>query len=307
MGRALLIAAGSVLAALVVLVVVLATRSSGVGALHAPAAVQATPSNGSQSLLPPHGALTLAAQDGSRAVAVAVQPSSVTTTVIGADGNGVKGLDVRVRADRGAAAPSSPCGSGCYRAALATAHPRSLDVSLGGHHVRFALPSRSPAADALLSRVADAFESARAVSYSERLASGPTHVLQTRWRFEAPNRASYAETSGGAASGIVVAGQRWDRGSDDAHWVHTQQSPLLREPREPWGDGVYDVHLLERSAQRVRLSFVDPVGPVWFLVTANPRSLRVSDLRMTAAAHFMHDAGFTYDDARRIRPPVSLG
>jgi hypothetical protein len=307
MGRTLLIIAGSLLAALVGLVVVLATRSSGVGALRAPPTVPTTPNNGGQPLLPPHGALTLAAQDGSTAVAVAVQPASVTTTVIGADGNGVKGLDVRVRADGGAAAPSSPCGSGCYRAALSAAHARSLDVSLGGHHVRFALPSRSPAADTLLSRIADAFESARAVSYSEHLASGPTHVLQTRWRFEAPNRASYAELSGGAASGIVIAGQRWDRGSDDARWVRTQQAPQLQEPREPWDDHVYDVRLLERSPHRIRLSFVDPVGPVWYVVTANPRSLRVSDLRMTAAAHFMHDAGFTYDAARRIRPPVSAG
>jgi hypothetical protein len=308
MGRTLLIAAGSVLAALVALVVVLATRSSGVGALRAPATVStATTGGGSQPLLPPHDALTLAAQDGSQAVAVAVQPSSVTTTVIGADGNGVTGLDVRVRADGGAPAASSPCGPGCYRAALASAHPRLLDVSLGDHDLRFVLPARSPAAGSLLTRIASVFERARAVSYSERLSSGPTHVLQTRWRFEAPNRASYDETSGGAASGIVVAGQRWDRDSDDAQWVRTQQSPQLREPREPWGDGVFDVRVLERSARRIRLSLVDPVGPVWYVVTADPSTLRISDLRMTAAAHFMHDAGFRYDDERRIRPPVSAG
>ncbi len=85
---------------------------------------------------PPAGALVLAREDRRLAVALAVRGRELTATVLAPDGGGFSGLDVSFRSD-GRSAVASPCGAGCYRAALA--HGPSVDVVLPGSTV--ALPA----------------------------------------------------------------------------------------------------------------------------------------------------------------------
>ena len=78
---------------------------------------------------PPRDALVLAAESGSRAVALAVQPRRLTATVLGSSGEPLSGLNlsfvVGSRLLRGRA-----CGSGCYSAVAP--RPGRVAVRPGG-------------------------------------------------------------------------------------------------------------------------------------------------------------------------------
>src|SRR5471030_793384 len=248
---------------------------------------------------PQQDALALAAPDGDRVVALAVENGRLTASVTDATGEGLSHLEVRFHVDD-AVVSSQPCGTGCYRAASVAAHPRRVDVVVGGRSIAFPLPPRWPNAATLLAGISRRYRQQRAVAYSERLGSSSTSSLETAWRFEAPDRTSYRIAHG--AQGIVVGGERWDRDSTANRWGRSPQVPRLFEPRAPWGAGVYDVRLLERTPERIRIAFVGP-GPVWYVVTVDPERLLLRDVRMIATAHLMHDTAFSYGGRIGIAPP----
>jgi copper transport protein len=255
---------------------------------------------------PPRGALTLAAQVGDRAVAVAVQRVAsrlrVTTTVLGPEGKGVDGLSIAVNGNA-----ATRCGFGCYRSVVDP--PRMLHLTGAGAETTFALPPpRTGDARALLKRIGDTFMSARTTTFHERLSSGPGQAVESDWKTAAPDSLSFRTTDGSA--GVVIGGRRWDR-QGRGPWLKSIQDPRVPQPQLPWTASPIDVAELQPTsvggAAAVRLSFVDPATPAWFTVTADARTLHVRRIDMIAAAHFMRDDYRSFDTPVDISPPAAKG
>jgi hypothetical protein len=281
-----------------------------------PASVTPPPAVGSPSApqfpAPPDGAIVYSRQLGSDALALGVVPRRASVlaqaSVVGPQGRGVSGLSVAF-VMQGATKSATACGAGCYRATIATrGRPASVDVVLhGAESVRWrvALPATwpPPEAAALLVRARAVWRSLRSLSFSERLASGPGHVVLSRWRVQAPDRIAY-QVKGGWA-GIVVGDTRWDKGPDAKHWVSSPQTRLT-QPIPGWVK-VADAHVLGGTTVRgrpaLRVSFYDPETPGWFTVLVDKTSLRIYQVRMTATAHFMRDDYGSFNTTPAILPP----
>jgi copper transport protein len=248
---------------------------------------------------PPRGALVLAQEDRSLAVALAVQPQTLTASVLAPTGGGANGLDVAFAVPGHKPVRATVCGTGCYRAALAARG--EVRVLVGNSAVAFAVPARAAPAAAFVRRATRAFRQLRSVVYVERLASSPTNRIVTTWRLAAPNRLSY--TIHGGASAIAIGSRRWDR-QRGGRWVFSQISPLDL-PAPPWGTSVTNAHLLERTGRVVVVSWTNPEIPAWFTARFDSRTLRPISLRMTAAAHFMRHRYVSFNRPLGIRPPTS--
>lgn len=241
---------------------------------------------------PPVGAIVLAQEAGRRAVAIAVRPGRVSATVLAPSGGGEDGLHVSLN---GTAA--TPCGHGCYAANVPSA--RRVLVAIDGRAVVFRLPRTARRADALVRRATRVFESLRSVVYRESLASSPTNRIFTTWELQAPDRLAYAISDGVRA--VVIGGVRWDR-TGNGPWRKSQTSPL-QVPRTTWGTYVLDAHVLVEDGPVAVVSWANPGIPAWFTVRFDRRTLRPLDLKMTAAAHFMHQRYLAFNRLPRIRPP----
>jgi hypothetical protein len=276
-----------------------------------PAAAAAAPS-GPRWPAPPAGAVVFSRELGSDALALGVVPQHgrvlAQASVVGPQGNGVSGLAVTFGV-QGATKTATACGAGCYRATLAaTGRPSSVDVVVRGGataHWHVALPAVWPPPDgsSLLARAGAVWRSLRSLSFSESLASGPGHVVQSTWQVGAPDRIAY-QVKGGWV-GIVVGAKRWDKGPGAKHWVSSPQTPLT-QPIPGWVK-VTDAHVLGSTAVHDRpvwrLSFYDPVTPGWFTVLVDKASLRIYQVRMTATAHFMRDDYGSFNTTPAIQPP----
>jgi len=261
---------------------------------------------------PPANATVLAREHGRVAVALALVPRGTRTLVqvslVGPDDDGVRMQAVRLAlagATGSSAAPAKPCGAGCYRSLLELRGvPRAATVRFGASTVRFRLPERRPAQDAsaLLARASRTWRALRTLVFRERLASSPSAVIQTTWRVAAPSRFAY-DIEGGA-SGIAIGARRWDRVPGHA-WERSTFDPVP-EPRPPWARPV-DVRLLGSTAHTWRISFFDARILAWFEATVERGSFRTLELRMIAAAHFMHDVYGPFDAPVRIAPPAPRG
>jgi hypothetical protein len=257
------------------------------------------------------GAVVFSRQAGPNALALAVAPRSgkvlVQASVVGPDGAGVSDATTRFVV-AGSQATGSPCGAGCYRAALpARGRPRAVElvaegpVSMRWHVI---LPSSWPATDAtsMLSEARRAWRALRSLSFIERLASDENHVVTSTWRVQAPDRLVYEIDHGDEA--VIIGKRRWDR-SPGGHWRRSPQFPLT-QPTPPWVSAT-NAHVLGATTLRGRpawrISFFDPKTPGWFTVVLDRQTLRTLDLRMVATAHFMHDVYGSFDAAPEIRAP----
>ncbi|MGB2953513.1 MAG: copper resistance protein CopC [Gaiellaceae bacterium] len=256
---------------------------------------------------PPSDALVLATEDDQLAVALAVRPrGEVEATVIGPNGYAASGLDLAFKLGRHTVAATS-CGPGCYRATRGLRRPARtlIRVLVSGRGPAFTLPARWPAptADAIVGRATRVFRRLRTLVIHERLASSPQNFLKTTYELVAPNRLAY-QIAGGAQA-IVIGDRRWDRDNARARWQRSSQTPL-RQPTPFWTSWTRS-HLLGTAQLGGRpvwlASFYDPASPAWFKVWIDKRSYRTLQLRMTAAAHFMHHVYGPFDAPIRIAPP----
>jgi hypothetical protein len=260
---------------------------------------------------PLQGAVVYAREDGSDALALALVPRSpliVQASVVSPEGAGVKGLDVRFRSGT-TTARGTACGDGCYWARLGGDRPAEVEVTVARKnrttHWTVQLPKAwpPPSAAALMRKATKAFHDLRAVSFQERLASGPTAFINTRWRLEAPDRIAY-QIRGGAA-GIQIGTHRWDR-AEGARWESSEASRLT-QPSPQWF-AVTDAHVMGRTIVRGRpaydVTFFDPDTPAWFRGAIDAKTSLVLDLRMVATAHFMHDVYGPFNGPSQISPPV---
>jgi hypothetical protein len=238
------------------------------------------------AVLPPRDDVVDARELGDLAVAVARDSSRVIVTILGPDGNGVDGRDVRVGSVAAAA-----CGSGCYRAHAGPS--AALRISIGSDTLDFVLPVHAPTAASLLARATAAYRASRSIVFDERLASTPTNAETTRFTVVAPNRLAY-QTRGGAAA-VVIGGRRWDRARPGARWVESPQTPL--DVTAPYWQSPTNAHLVAPNT----ITFLDRRIPAWFRVTIARGRPAVS--RMTAAAHFMVDRYVGFDGSVTVSPP----
>jgi copper transport protein len=279
----------------------------------------ATPRAAVRAPAPPTAALVAAGQARDLAVGLAVTPVgrgrlALTVTVLGQNGGGVPGLTVALGVDGPADTPAPACGPGCYSALVArrgAGAPRFVSARLEGRNrppesVVFRLSERwpPPPAGSIVRRAAGTFRSLSSVSVLDSIESRPGSRVVSLFRFRAPDRMSYAIRGG--AQAVVIGPRRWDRPSRTAAWTASPQQPLS-VPAPPWSSA-RDARVLRASVLGGRrvlvVSFLDPVGPAWFTIQVEPRTGRTLDVRMTAAAHFMHERYSGFDAPVEIRPPL---
>src|SRR5207244_10396828 len=114
------------------------------GSAVGPAQVQQQTTGATPS--PPSGAVVLAREVGTRAVALAVQRKTLTATVLSPSGGPDAGLKVAFRAS-GSTVGAHACGPGCYRATVATPPRRGgVVLAAGAASVRIRGATRPVAA-----------------------------------------------------------------------------------------------------------------------------------------------------------------
>jgi len=241
---------------------------------------------------PAAGMWVQARESGAFGVALAVQPPNAEVFVIGPDNLGVNGLAVKV-----AGVPARSCGAGCYRASLSSAG--AVDVSVGGRVVVFQVPGRTRPAGAIVARATETFRRLRSVDYVERLASDPRNKVVAEFTLERPNRLEYRIRGG--ADGIIIGPRRWDR-RRGGKWVPSPQD-VTPQPEPIWAGHSTNAYLLESTPTTYVVSFFKPIGPVWFTLRLDRKTLLPRSLRMTAAAHFMTHRYTTFNEPRKIRAP----
>jgi copper transport protein len=244
--------------------------------------------------LPARDAIVQGRQDGELAVALAVRAPGAEVIVLGPDGNGVNGLSVDIAGTRARA-----CGAGCY--ATFVSARRTMKVSIDGRVLTFRVPAAPAPAQALVARATRAFRGLRSVEFVERLASSPRDQVVAEFTLERPDRLEYRIRGG--ASGIVIGSSRWDR-ERGGRWEPFPQQPT-RQPEPIWAGGpVRNAYLLEQTGSTYVVSFMKPIGPVWFTVVLDRRTLLPRHLRMTTAAHFMTHTYTRFNAPPRIKAPA---
>ncbi|HMI28324.1 MAG TPA: hypothetical protein VK490_01385, partial [Gaiellaceae bacterium] len=212
--------------------------------------------------------------------------------VLGPNGAGVNGLTVRING-----VTTGSCGSGCYAAFIPLRG--TAKVTVNGRTLTFAIPARPRPAAALVAKATTAFRALRSVDYVERLASSPRNRVVADFTLERPNRLEYRIRGG--ASGIVIGNRRWDR-TGNHPWQPSPQSPTL-QPEPIWAGQVTNAFLLETTPTSYVVAFMKPLGPTWFTIRLDRRTLQPRALRMTTAAHFMTHRYTRFNAPARIKAP----
>lgn len=247
----------------------------------------APPKIASAVVVPPRGAVVDAREWGSRDVALARKDGTATVDVVDPQGHGVDGLTVQVGGKT-----ATPCGTGCYEAP----DPKGAAVvRIGGNAWRFTISPAAPSGAALLARTVHAYARLKTVALVQRLASGPTNPVVTRFQFEAPDRLHYTNVGGSEA--IIVGSTRWDRPTAHDPWRRSAQQRVdVMHP--PWSRPI-DAHVVAPNT----VTFFDLATRAWFRVVLHPASKLPRTVRMTGISHFMLDRFSGFDAPARISPP----
>ena len=202
-----------------------------------------------------------------------------------------------VRRFAGKSACACACGAGCYGASVTLR--RTATVTVNGDRLIFAIPAHPRPAPGLVARATGAFRALRSVDYVERLASSPRNKVVSDFTLERPDKLEYRIRGG--ASGIIIGSRRWDRARGQP-WIESGQTPLP-QPEPIWAGHFTNAFLLKRTPSTYVVSFVKPLGPTWFTLTLDRRTLRPRGLRMTTTAHFMKHRYTRFNAPLRIKPP----
>ncbi|MFL5945971.1 MAG: copper resistance CopC/CopD family protein [Gaiellaceae bacterium] len=245
--------------------------------------------------LPAKGMVVQGQEDGTYAVGLAVRPPRQQVTVIGPDGTGLNGLSVSING-----VSAGACGSGCYGALEPVRDPNIVKVN--GRTLAFSVPDSPQPAAQLVARATRAFRALRSVDYVERLASSRRDKVVADFTLERPNKLEYRIRGG--ADGIVIGNRRWDRVGDKP-WVASEQDPTP-QPEPIWAGHVTNAFLLKTTARDYVVSFLKPLGPTWFTVRLDRRTLLPRDLRMTTASHFMRHRYLRFNEGAKITAPTDV-
>lgn len=260
---------------------------------------------------PPAGAVVFSRHVGPNALALALVPGEsrmlAQASALGADGAGISELSVTF-AVHGLTTTASPCGSGCYRATLATkGPPRSVEVVIQGElstRWRLGLPTAWPPPDAsrMVARAERVWRSLHSLSFTERLASDEQHAVKSTWQLQAPDRLAYHVEHGSEA--VIIGNRRWDR-TAAGRWRESSQIPVT-QPIPPWVSAA-NARVLGRivggGRSAWKVSFFDPQTPGWFTLVLDRRTFRTLELEMITTAHFMHDVFSSFNATPAIEAP----
>jgi hypothetical protein len=308
--RAWLLAAVATIAAATAAGVWVSARPAGTSSAFTPVVLGAEPP----------GAVVEAREDRNLAVALAVQPTGnrllLVATILGQDGNGAAGLNVSfcLRTVAATASVQARSGSPGYYEAETTARDRpvAVDVSVRGQGaaavpLRFDLPATWPPrpADAVVRTADRAYRRLHSLVTLERLASRPGHAVNTRYVAVAPDRLRI--TSDNGTSSVVIGSHRWDRVGHEPWQRSTQQPFPAIAPF--WVGKIENATQLGTATVRGRqasvVSFAAPQMPAFFTAWIDKATGRTLELRMTAAAHFMHHFYGPFDAPQQIRAPTA--
>jgi copper transport protein len=245
--------------------------------------------------LPAEDMVVQGREDGELAIALAVRSPGGELTVMDGDGRGVDGLDVTIGGEK-----TGNCGPGCYGAFFQAR--RNVRVTVEGRAFNFRMPSELRPAKGILSRATRAFRALRSVEYVETLASSPRNRVVADFTLERPDRLEYRIRGG--ASGIIIGTRRWDRVQGEK-WIASPQD-TTPQPEPIWAGPQTNAYLLQTTPTTYLVSFLNPVGPAWFTVRFDRKTLLPRDLRMTAAAHFMKHRYKAFNEPRKIKAPVGV-
>ncbi|MDX6527074.1 MAG: hypothetical protein QOI43_2585 [Gaiellales bacterium] len=315
--RIVLVAVGAIVLAAVVTVAVLVLSSGGSGAALKPPTV--APAVQSSFPGPPAGAFTIAREDDKDVLALAVLPKAshevgLQVSDVTQEGDGARGLRVSFTVTTGAgtrSAAARACGDGCYGATVPLpSRPLQVQVRVRRPgrttHWTVSLPAAWPAKDAraVVARASRVWRQLHSLRYRERLGSDPTHSVVSDWQIVAPDRLAYQIQDEGQA--VIVGVHRWDRPKGGS-WLKTS-ALRLHQPTPFWVEAT-DAHIAGSGTLRGRpvwrVSFFDPKTPGWFVVAIDRKTYRTLDVRMTAAAHFMHDSYGSFNTSIKIAPPAT--
>ena len=279
------------------------------------AAAVAPPSAPAGYPTPPAGAVVLGSHVGPDVLGLSLVPGRTETTlqasVIGEQGNGVKGLKVRFDISAATGTRSTvagvSCGAGCYTAKVAISKPLSVDVRIGhALPVSFPLPAAwpPPTAAGIVSRAASAWRALRSVAISDSLGDGQI-VLQTQWQIVAPDRVAY-QIAGGGGAAVIIGNRRWDRPAGGKSWLLSPQAPVVQP--QPFWESQTDAHLLGTVSSQGRpawkVSFFDPLTPGWYTIVVDKATMHTTEMWMTASVHFMHETYSAFNAPISITPPA---
>jgi hypothetical protein len=315
--RIVLVAVGAIVLAAVAAVAALVLASGGSGAaLKPPTVAPAAPSSFPR---PPAGAFTIAREDDTDVLALAVLPKAshqieLQVSDVTQEGDGARGLHVTFAVTTSAgtrSAVATGCGGGCYRATVPLpSRPLQVQVRVQrpGRTTRWnvALPAAWPAKDAraIVARASRVWRGLSSLRYREHLGSDSTHSVISEWQIVAPDRLAYQIPDEGQA--VIIGLHRWDR-QKGGSWVKTS-ALRLHQPTPFWVEAT-DAHIVGSGTLRGRpvwrVSFFDPKTPGWFLVAIDRKTYRTLDVQMTAAAHFMHDSYGSFNTSIKIAPPAT--
>src|SRR5262249_42564735 len=152
----------------------------------------------------------------------------------------------------------------------------------------------------LVDRADRVFRNLTSLVSHERLASSPTHALETVFRMVAPNRFSY-RIAGGGPEAVVIGRRRWDPPAPPA--------PLPPRPaRARCGEGVPARRGVGPGAVAGplagRVPFSAPATPAWFELAVDKRTPRTLEQRMVTTSHFMRDVYGPFTQPIEIVPPA---
>jgi hypothetical protein len=85
-------------------------------------------------------------------------------------------------------------------------------------------------------------------------------------------------------------------------WVPSEQT-LTPQPEPIWEGAFTNAFLLDTTPTSYVVSFMKPLGPTWFTVRLDRRTLRPQSLRMTTTSHFMTHRYTRFNAPPRIHPP----
>jgi hypothetical protein len=272
----------------------------------------AAPANAAAFPAPLPRAVVFSRESERNALALAVAPRKgalvVQASIVGPDGVGVVGVPTTFALGGTEVVAGSACGAGCYRAVLPIrGRPRAVELVAGGDVAtrwQVMLPTPWPPHDAseLMAGARRTWRALRSMFFHDRLASDNDHVVTSSWLVHAPDRLAYRIDGG--ASAVIIGKHRWDK-QPGAAWKRSPQLPIT-QPTPPWVSAT-NAYVVGSANVRGRpvwnVTFFDPKTPAWFTVSVDRETRRTLDLRMVAAAHFMHEVYGSFDAAPAIRAP----
>jgi hypothetical protein len=143
----------------------------------------------------------------------------------------------------------------------------------------------------------------------ETITSGPRSFAGTRYLLKAPDRAAWI-TNRQAAS-VIVGFNEWSRPTTGDPWRRDRYGgggpPFRTASWFRWTPYAQSTRLLGVrvvNGRRVaQVALMDPGTPVWFRLQIDMKTFRVSDVRMIADGHFMHQHYYAFNRPLKIEPP----